>query len=73
MVAPNYTGFLTMFPTGTSVPTVANLTFSANETAGNFFMVGLGTGANAGDLTVRAGDAAGKTYHVIIDVFGYVQ
>jgi hypothetical protein len=73
VVSPNYTGFLTLFPTGTSVPTVANLNFSTNEIAGNFFMVGLGTGANAGDLSYRAGAVAGKTYHVVIDVFGYVQ
>ena len=73
VVSPNWTGFLTLFPTGTSVPTVANLNFSTNEIAGNFFMVGLGTGANAGELSVRAGDVGGKTYHVIIDVFGYVQ
>lgn len=73
VVSPNWTGFLTLFPTGTAVPTVANLNFSSGEIAGNFFMVGLGTGGNAGDLSVRAGDVAGKTYHVIIDVFGYVQ
>jgi hypothetical protein len=73
VVSPNYTGFLTLFPAGTSVPTVANLNFSTNQIAGNFFMLGLGTGGNAGDLSYRAGAVAGKTYHVVIDVFGYVQ
>lgn len=66
----NYTGFVTLFPTGASVPTVANINFGTGELVGNFFQVGL---SNSGSLTIRPGDAGGRTVDVIIDIFGYVQ
>lgn len=66
----NYTGFVTLFPTGAATPTVANINFGTGELVGNFFQVGLNS---SGSLTIRPGDAAGRTVDVIIDIFGYVQ
>lgn len=73
VLGSNYTGFVSLFPTGVATPTVANVNFSTGQLAGNFFVVGLGTGANAGKFTVRPGDVAGRSVHVIIDIFAYVQ
>ncbi len=70
VLASNYSGYVTLFPTGASVPTVANINFGTGALVGNFFQAGL---SSTGSLTVRPGDAAGKTVHVIIDIFGYIQ
>ncbi len=70
VVSSNYTGFVTLFPTGAAVPTVANINFGTGQLVGNFFQAGL---SNTGSLSVRPGDVGGRTVHVIIDIFGYVQ
>lgn len=69
-VLPNYTGFLTMFPQGTTQPTVANLNFVAGQVNSNFFLVGL---SNAGGLSIFVNGGAGNSVNVAIDIFAYVQ
>jgi hypothetical protein len=40
---PTNSGFLTVWPTGASQPTVSNLNFVAGQTVPNLVKVGLGT------------------------------
>lgn len=70
VLASNYTGFVKLYPAGTSEPTVASINFGTGALVGNFFQVGLSSG---GGLRVRPGEVAGRTVHVIIDIFGYIQ
>lgn len=67
----NFTGFVTLYPGGTSAPVVANVNFSPGSISGNFFQVGLSP--TNGTLNVRPGDAPGGSCDIIIDVFGYIQ
>lgn len=57
--------FLTVFPTGTTVPNASNLNFGAGQTIPNLVTVKLGTGGK-----VQFANAVGAT-HVIADVVGY--
>ncbi len=64
-VVPSGPGFLTLFPSSATQPTVANSNFQTNEITNNVFTVGLG-----------ATDGAFKIFssaltHVIVDVTGY--
>lgn len=65
-------GYLTLFPTGLpSLPSVANLIYLAGMGyLSNFFICGLGTGTNAGKLSVYIG---GNSADVVIDIFGYIE
>jgi hypothetical protein len=72
LTATQYTGggYLAISPAGVSV-TTSTVNFITGQTAiANSFIVGLGTGANAGKVQVKV---AGHASHFIIDVTGYFQ
>jgi hypothetical protein len=72
LTATKYTGsgYLSLSPAGVSVSTSA-VNFITGQTAiANSFIVGLGTGGNAGKVQVKV---AGHATHFIIDVTGYMQ
>ena len=69
-VVPTGPGFLTLFPSDATQPTVANSNFKAGEVTNNFFTVGLGAGDGAFKIFTQLFEA-GTTSHVIIDVTGY--
>jgi hypothetical protein len=74
-VGPNGTGFLTLFPSGTTQPVVSNLNFNAGEPAlGNGAIVPLGAAATL-DLSVftRVPPVSVGTVHMVLDVTGYFQ
>ena len=64
-VVPSGPGFLTLFPSSATQPTVANSNFQTNEITNNVFTVGLGMGDGAFKIFSSA------TTHVIVDVTGY--
>ncbi|HEX9001542.1 MAG TPA: putative Ig domain-containing protein [Blastocatellia bacterium] len=67
-VVPSGPGFLTLFPSDATQPTVANSNFNAGEVTNNFFTVGLGaSGPDAGAFKIFTS----ATTHVIIDLTGY--
>ena len=72
---PTSGGWLTLFPTGTAVPTASNLNFVAGQTVPNFVTVKLGQGgkvavSNTGvGIDTPAGGAG--TVNVIIDIVGW--
>jgi hypothetical protein len=69
IVQPTSTGFLTLWPSGGSQPTVSTLDFGTADTAlANGAIVPLST--NAADLSVFMGGGTGST-HVLIDITGY--
>lgn len=75
--APSFAvgGWLALTPGGVSANQanpVSNVNYGGPVNAvPNFFLVGFGTGANAGKLRIQNG---GNTkVHVLLDVFGYVQ
>jgi hypothetical protein len=64
------TGFLSIAPGGVTVGT-STVNFITGQTAiANSFIVGLGTGGNAGKVQVKV---AGHATHILIDVTGYLQ
>ena len=63
-VVPSGPGFLTLFPSDATQPTVANSNFKAGEVTNNFFTVGLG--ADGGFKLFSS-----ATTDVIIDLTGY--
>jgi uncharacterized repeat protein (TIGR01451 family) len=67
VVSPTATGNLRIFPTGTPLPTVSALNYSAGQTRGNNGIFKL---TGSGELDVRAAQASG-TAHLVIDVAGY--
>lgn len=60
-------GYVTLFPTGTTRPLASNINFSANTVIANAFLVPLGSD---GSISIYSFAAA---VHVIIDVQGWVQ
>ena len=74
-VGPTGVGFLTLFPTGITVPTVSNLNFNAGEPAlGNGAIVPLAATTPDLSLYAKVGPVTGTgTAHVVIDVTGYFQ
>jgi hypothetical protein len=64
-VSPTAGGYLTVYPTGASRPTISNLNFAAGQVVPNMTTVALGTG---GALSVF--NPAGST-HVLFDVVGF--
>ena len=61
-------GYLSVFPSGGSVPTASNLNYSANENIANMVIVPLG---KDGAIDLVAGGAAGAKVKAIIDVEGF--
>ena len=67
---PGADGNLRTFPTGLALPLVSSLNYAAGQTRANNAVMPLS--AN-GEITVFAGQAAGTTVQVIIDVNGYFE
>lgn len=61
-------GYLTVFPAGVAMPLASNLNWVGGQTLPNLVAVALGTGAQAGQVTVFNG--AGSV-DVVFDVAGY--
>lgn len=69
VTGPTASGFLTVYPAGTTRPTASNLNFVTGETVPNEVIVKLGTGgANTGVISIF--NSVGKA-QVIVDVQGY--
>lgn len=62
-------GFLTFFPVGAPLPTVATINYSSGQTRANNGSALLGAGT---DLVIHCGQSTG-TVHVIVDANGYYQ
>jgi hypothetical protein len=62
---PTMPGYLTIFPTGSGLPTASNLNFVPGQTVPNMVTVGIGT-----DRTISIFNLAGST-QVIVDVTGW--
>ncbi len=58
-------GFLTLYPSDTTRPTVANSNFQANQVLNNVFTVGLGAGDGAFNIYVTTDT------DVVVDITGY--
>jgi hypothetical protein len=70
IATPTGTGHLTLWPAGTSLPTVSTLNYNAGEPAlANGAIVPLA--ATTPDLAARPFLTDGGTVHVILDVTGY--
>jgi hypothetical protein len=71
-VDPSFSGFLTVYPTGTTKPATSTVNFVANGApTPNGFIVGLGSG---GSVTVAAGPSvSGQHVEFILDVTAYFQ
>jgi uncharacterized repeat protein (TIGR01451 family) len=67
---PGADGNLRLFPGGLSLPLVSTLNYSAGQTRANNAVIPLGA---SGEIAVFAGQAAGTTVQVIIDVNGYFE
>ena len=65
---PNWDGFLTVYPTGETRPTVSNLNFASGQTIPNLVTVKVGAG---GAVSLFNGQIPGHSAHVIADVAGY--
>ncbi len=74
-VSPVFTsgnGWLALWPSGQSLPTVSTINFTTADGAlANGAIVPLST--NADDLSVILGAATGSTVQVVLDVTGYFQ
>lgn len=64
-VLPGASGFLTIYPSGATQPTVANTNFIVGDVLNNVFTVGLGAGDGAMKIF------ASTTADVVIDITGY--
>jgi FtsP/CotA-like multicopper oxidase with cupredoxin domain len=65
-VAPKASGYLTVFPTGTTAPNASNLNFGAGQVVPNLVLAKAGTG---GKVSIRNGSVG--TTDVVADVAGY--
>ena len=72
VVGSTVSNYLTVYPTGGSVPTVSNLNFVAGQTIPNMVIVKLGTGGvgNVNDGKITIYNNAGST-PVLVDVVGW--
>lgn len=70
VVAPTGTGYVTLFPAGSPVPTVSTINFTAGQTRSNNAVVNL-SGDVIGSIGAQASVAGGGQVHLIIDVNGY--
>ena len=62
--------YLSVWPAGTTQPTVSNVNVDAHRTVASAVTVRLGTGADEGKIAVYN---AGGTQDVLIDVVGYFE
>jgi hypothetical protein len=68
-------GYLTIFPAGVAAPPTSSVNFAppfASSGWANACTVGFGTGAHAGQISIRLSNN-GITSHVILDVTAYLQ
>jgi hypothetical protein len=70
---------LTLYPTGGALPNAANLNFVGGQTVASLVTVKVGTGGNAGKVTIgntvfpSGPPPAAGSVHVIADVVGYYK
>ncbi len=69
-VNPTNAGFLTVYPTGATLPTAANIDFTTGQTVGNEVTVGLNASQS---FTVYYGPAGSGTVDFTADVMGYYE
>lgn len=69
---PTSSGFLTLFPGGTSVPTASDINFTTGMTRANMVMVPLNISSSADTLNVYDGQETG-TVQFILDLQGLFQ
>jgi hypothetical protein len=62
---PGASGFITVYPFGSAVPTASNLNFTAHQTIPNLVIVKVGTGNRVTFL-----NGSGGTVHMIADLAG---
>jgi hypothetical protein len=67
---PVAAGNIRLFPAGGSPPLVSTINYASGQTRGNNAIVPL---AEGGQVAAFAGQAAGTTVHVILDVNGYFE
>jgi hypothetical protein len=67
---PGADGNLRLYPGGLSLPLVSTLNYSAGQTRANNAVISLSA---AGEIAAFAGQPAGTTVEVIIDVNGYFE
>ena len=66
VTAPSASGFLTVYPSGTTEPTASNLNFSAGQTIPNLVTVKVGA-----DGKIKLTNNSAGSAHLIADVAGY--
>jgi hypothetical protein len=71
VVGPASSGYLTVYPDGTTRPTASNLNFSAGQTVPNLVMVQVGAGVGVDGKVALFNGSAG-TVNLVADVAGYV-
>jgi hypothetical protein len=69
VTTPSARGFVTVFPTGTTRPGTSNVNFEANQTQANEVITRVGTGSNAGKVSLFVDSAEAA---LIVDVVGAV-
>jgi hypothetical protein len=67
VVNPGASGFLTVFPEGTTLPTSANVNYTAGQATGNRVIVPLSTGDTPGEIDIYSKAGA----DIVVDVSGY--
>jgi hypothetical protein len=66
VTAPQRSGFLTVYPSGTAIPTASNVNFAATKTVPSLVMVKVGA-----DGKVNLYNGTGGTIQIVADVSGY--
>lgn len=69
VAVPSTAGYLRLYPTGSALPTVSALNYSAGQTRSNNAIVALNP---SGAITVRCAQASGSA-HLVLDVNGFFQ
>ncbi len=70
VTAPGAAGNLRLFPGGLALPLVSTLNYAAGQTRANNAVISLN---ESGEIAAFAGQAAGTTVEVILDVNGYFE
>jgi hypothetical protein len=70
-INPSASGFLTVFPAGSTNPGTANVNFTTGQTVGNQVTVGLGTSNGNEAITVYDGPTTGGSVDFTVDLYGY--
>jgi hypothetical protein len=70
---PSAGGWLTLYPTGQSLPTASNLNFAAGQSVANLVTVKLGTAGKVTITNTGGVPSGGGTVDVLGDVIGYYK